>query len=105
MTSAFLNLQKFYKIQRIYTVVVVRVSMPLFKCSLHPVLLCGGISAATIRLAIFHIFIIVNKSHEKTETNKVFVLLSILSSFLSLSVALSPKSFFKNGYKLYTFLS
>ncbi len=44
----------------------------------------------------FYILLAVNKSHEKTKTNNVFVHLPTLSDFLTLSVALQ---IFKMGHK------
>lgn len=44
-----------------------------------------------VRLVLFYIFVIVNKTNEKTNTNNVLVLFSIFSNFPKLSVALRPK--------------
>lgn len=41
-------------------------------------------------MILFYIFM-VNKTHEQTKTNNVLFLLSALSNFPTLSVALSPK--------------
>lgn len=49
-----------------------------------------------VRLANFYIFHVVKTCHEKIKANSVFVCLSILTDFPSLSVALSPKPAWSN---------